>query len=85
MIEVTSQAVPKTLKQHNFQDAFQNDRSAGEGAYARKGTSSRVMVASKAKVNILKATGMISQEPKFIAEILFGAISIHFMPLKCKF
>jgi hypothetical protein len=37
--------------EHDFQDAFKNGRSAGNGAYARKDTTSRVMLASKPKVD----------------------------------
>jgi hypothetical protein len=48
---VESQAVLNTLTEHDFQDAFKNGRSAGNGAYARKGTSSRVMVASRPKIS----------------------------------
>jgi hypothetical protein len=45
-MEAESQAVLNSLTEHDFQDAFKNDRSAGNGAYALKGTTSRVMVAS---------------------------------------
>jgi hypothetical protein len=51
VIEAESQAVLNTLTEHDFQNASKNDRSAGNGAYARTGTTSRVMVASKPKVN----------------------------------
>jgi hypothetical protein len=51
VIEAESQAVLNTLKEHNFQDAFKkNGRIAGNSVYAWKGTVSRVMVASRAKV-----------------------------------
>jgi hypothetical protein len=50
-MEAESQAVLNTLTEHDFQDAFQNGRSAGNGAYALKGTTSRVMVASRPKVS----------------------------------
>jgi hypothetical protein len=39
VIEAESQAVLKTLTQHDFQDAFKNGRSAGSGEYERKGTN----------------------------------------------
>jgi hypothetical protein len=45
------QAVLNTLTEHDFQDAFEKGRSAGNGAYVRKGTTSRVMVANSPKVN----------------------------------
>jgi hypothetical protein len=35
MIVAESQAVLNTLTEHDFQDAFENGRSAGNGAYAR--------------------------------------------------
>jgi hypothetical protein len=48
--EVEWQAALNILKEHNFHDAFENGRSTGNGAYAWKGTTLRVMVASKPKV-----------------------------------
>jgi hypothetical protein len=51
VIEAKSQAVLNTLTEHDFQDAYNNGRSAGNGAYARKGTTSRVMVPSRPKVS----------------------------------
>jgi hypothetical protein len=47
VMEAESQAVLNSLTKHGFQDAFKNGRSAGSGAYARKGTTSRVMVANR--------------------------------------
>jgi 2'-5' RNA ligase len=47
LIEAESQAVLNTLTEHSLQIAFKNVRSAGNGAYALKGTTSRVMVASR--------------------------------------
>jgi hypothetical protein len=41
---------PWTLTEHDFQDALKNGRSSGNGAYTRKETTSRVMVASSPKV-----------------------------------
>jgi hypothetical protein len=49
LIAAELQAVLKTLTAHNFQDAFKNGRSFGNGACSRKGTTSRVMVANKPK------------------------------------
>jgi hypothetical protein len=51
VIEAELQAVLNTLTDHNFQDAFKNGRSSGNGAYAHKRTTSRVMVASRPKVS----------------------------------
>jgi hypothetical protein len=50
VIEAESQAVLNTLTEHDFQEAFNSGSSAGNGAYTRKGTTSRVMVASRPKV-----------------------------------
>jgi hypothetical protein len=52
-MEAESQAVLHTLREHNFQDAVKNGRSFGNGTYSRKGTTSRVMVASRSKVTVL--------------------------------
>jgi hypothetical protein len=52
-IEVTeaeSQAVLNSLTEHDYQDAIKDGRNAGNGAYARKGTASRVMVACSPKL-----------------------------------
>jgi hypothetical protein len=51
VMEAESQAVLNSLTEHNFQDEFKNGRSTGNGAYVRKGTTSRVMVASMTKVS----------------------------------
>jgi hypothetical protein len=51
VIEVESQAVLNALSEQNFQDAFQNGRSNGNSAYAPKGSTSKVMVASRSKVS----------------------------------
>jgi hypothetical protein len=52
VIEAESQAVLNTLTEHDFQDAFKSDRSAGDCTYAQKGTTSRAMVFSMLKVNL---------------------------------
>jgi hypothetical protein len=45
-MEAEFQAELNTLTEHDFQDPFESKgRSAGKGAYARKGAASRVMVA----------------------------------------
>jgi hypothetical protein len=54
VMEAESQAVLNSLTEHDFQDAFYG-RSVGNGAYAQKGTTSRVMVARRPKVNQLAA------------------------------
>jgi hypothetical protein len=51
VIKAESQAVLNTLTEHNLQDVFKNDKSAENGAYAQKGTTSKVMVASRPKVS----------------------------------
>jgi hypothetical protein len=50
-MEAESQVLLNTLTEHDFQDAFKNGRSSGNGVYAWKGTVSRMMMASKPKVN----------------------------------
>jgi hypothetical protein len=47
VIKAESQAVLSTFTQPDFQDAFKKGRSAAQSKYARKGTTSRVMVASR--------------------------------------
>jgi hypothetical protein len=49
-MEAESQAVLNSLTEHDFQDEFKNGRSAGNGAYRMKGTTSRVIVATRPKV-----------------------------------
>jgi hypothetical protein len=61
VIEVESQAVLNTLTEQNFQDAFRNGRSCGNGAYARKGTTSNVMVASMSKVSFCQDDSTIPE------------------------
>jgi hypothetical protein len=51
VIEAESQAVPNTLTEHDFRDAFKNGRSAGNVAYRRNGSTSRVIVASRPKIS----------------------------------
>jgi hypothetical protein len=51
VIEAESQAVLNALTENDFQDTYKNGRSAGNGAHMRKGTTSRVMVASRPKVS----------------------------------
>jgi hypothetical protein len=41
--------VLNTHTEHDFQDAFKNGRSAGNGADEREGTTLRVIVASRPK------------------------------------
>jgi hypothetical protein len=50
VIEAESQAVLNMLIEHNFQHTFKNGRRAGKGAYAWKGTTSRVMVVDRSKI-----------------------------------
>jgi hypothetical protein len=51
VIMAESQSVLNILTEHDFQDAFKNGRSAGNGAYSQKGTTSRVMMANMPKVS----------------------------------
>jgi hypothetical protein len=51
VIKAESQAVLNSLTEHDFQDAFKIDRSAGNGAYVQKVTTLRVMVTSRPKLS----------------------------------
>lgn len=55
-IEAESQAMLNTLTKDYFQDTLTNGRNAGICAFARKGTTLRVMVANMHKVNLLPAS-----------------------------
>jgi hypothetical protein len=61
VIYAESQAVLNTLTEHDFQDSFKNGISSGNSAYARKGTSSSVMVASRPKVSFDQMTALALQ------------------------
>jgi hypothetical protein len=52
VIEGEWQAMLNTLTEHDFQDAFKNGKRTGNCAYAWKGTTSRVMVACRSRINI---------------------------------
>jgi hypothetical protein len=67
VIETESQAVMNTITEHDFQDAFQNLRRSGNGAQARKGTTSRVMVARRSKVSFDQ---MAAQVPEIMVGFL---------------
>jgi hypothetical protein len=47
VMEAESQVVLNSLTEHDFQEAFKNGRSAGNGAYVLKRTTSRAMVANR--------------------------------------
>jgi hypothetical protein len=51
MIVAESQAVLNTLAEHDSKMHLNIGRSAGNGAYARKGTTSRMMVDSRPKLS----------------------------------
>jgi uncharacterized alkaline shock family protein YloU len=57
VIEAELQVAPNTITEHDFQDAFKNGRSAGNGVYVRKGTISRVMVDIRSKVSFDQTEG----------------------------
>jgi hypothetical protein len=46
-----SLSVLNTLTEHDFQDAFKNGRSAGNGACTQKGTYLRMMMVSRPKIS----------------------------------
>jgi hypothetical protein len=49
-MEAESQEVLNTIAEHDFQNAFKNGRRPRNRAYALKGATSGVMVASKPRV-----------------------------------
>jgi hypothetical protein len=49
--ETNKQTNKQTLTEHDFQDVFKNGRSAENGAYGQKGTTTRVLVASRPEVS----------------------------------
>jgi hypothetical protein len=51
VIDAESQVVLNILTEHKLQDAFKNDRIAGNSAYTKKGSTPRAMVASRPTVN----------------------------------
>jgi hypothetical protein len=51
VLEAESQAVLKTLTEHDFQDNLKNGRSSGKGTYTRKRTTSAVMVACSSSMS----------------------------------
>jgi stalled ribosome alternative rescue factor ArfA len=59
VMEAESQAVPNILTQHIFRMHLQNGRRAGNGAYARKETTSRVIVVSRPKVSFGLMDGLL--------------------------
>jgi hypothetical protein len=65
VIEAESYAVLNILTEHDFQDAY--GRSSGNGAYARKGTISRVMVASRPQLVLY---GMAAPFPEILVAYL---------------
>jgi hypothetical protein len=71
MIEAESQAVLN--RQHDIQDEFKNGRNSGNGAYARKGTSSKMMVVSMPEVSFF-----FYQMPAPVPEIMDGSLYLHF-------
>jgi hypothetical protein len=54
VIEAESQVMLIIINENDFQDAFKNDRSAENVEYARRRTTSRVILASGPKVSLWK-------------------------------
>jgi hypothetical protein len=82
MMEAESWAALSTLTEHDFQDAFKIGRSAGNGAYQRKGTALKVMVASTLEVSFWQdgITSSGNYEWIFYVSLLFLIAVI--MPVK---
>jgi hypothetical protein len=68
VIETESQAVLNNLTEHDFQEKLQNGRSAGNGTYPQKKTTSKVMVACRPKV--------FDQMTAPFPEIMYGSFYI---------
>jgi hypothetical protein len=71
LIEAELQAVPNTLTEHNFQNAFKSGRNSGNSACSWKETTSRVMVSSRPKV--------FDQMAPPVPEILVGVVCVCFI------
>jgi hypothetical protein len=61
VIEAESQTVLNTLAEHDFQDALKKGRNVGNGEYTRKGTTSRVMLASRPKASFVQMAAPVQQ------------------------
>jgi hypothetical protein len=70
VINAGSHALLNTFTEYDFQDAFKKGRCAGNGAYAWKGITSRVMAASKPKL-------VFDQMGARVPEIMNGSLSRH--------
>jgi hypothetical protein len=73
--EAEPQAVLNSLTQHDFQDAFKNGRRLGT-VRARKGTTSRVKVASRPKVSFYEMAAPVP-ESLYIIRTEFCSTKIH--------
>jgi hypothetical protein len=74
VIEAESQAVLNTFTKHGFQDTFKNCRSAENGAYARKGTASRVMVTSRPKVSFCPDSSTSSENYGWLFTLFYKVV-----------
>jgi hypothetical protein len=61
VIEAESQAMLNTLAEQDFHDEVDNGRSAGNGAYEQKGTTSRMMVVRRPKVSTDQITAPVPE------------------------
>jgi hypothetical protein len=61
MIETESQAVLNTLTVHDFQDAFKKWQNRWERCIRTDGSTTRVMVASRPKINFDQMTAPVPE------------------------
>jgi hypothetical protein len=79
VIAAESQTVLNTLTEHDFQDAFKNDKSAGKGVYARRETTSNVTVASRPKLVFYQMAESVPETGwLFLVSALILCISVLF-------
>jgi hypothetical protein len=78
VIEAESQAVLNTLTEHYFPDAFKkNGKSARYNAYAPKGTTLKVTVATKPKVSFDQMAAPVSEIMDGLCISSFSLISLQ--------
>jgi hypothetical protein len=61
VVKAELRAMLNTLTENNFLDSFKNAGSAGKNAYMWKGTTSRVMLASRPKVSFDQMTAPVPE------------------------
>jgi hypothetical protein len=83
VIDAESRTVLNSLSEHELQDAFKNGRHVGTAAYARKRPTSRVMMASRPKINSDQMAAA-APVPEIMDDSLHALIIIHVVPINGK-